>query len=133
MVSVRGDGMPVITPDGLIRFWIGTAVTFASVTTSLWIARAHLHHRPTWLVAIAVGLGAVALALVLRWNRTAGGPYFIDLLVAAGLVAAGVFAVIETGAWAKQTPGNDVLLWLLPVANLLFGFGFVFSLGNYPD
>jgi hypothetical protein len=125
--------MPIITPDGVVRFWIGTVVTFASVTTSLWVARAHLHHRPSWLVAVAVGLGTVGLALVLRWNRTANGPYFIDLLVAAGLVVAGFYAAAETGAWAQQTPGHDVLLWLLPVANFFFGFLFVFSIGNYPE
>ncbi|MGW6281843.1 hypothetical protein [Kribbella sp. NPDC055071] len=132
MASLRDDGMPVITTDGVVRFVIGTALTFSSLTTSLWISRAHLHHQPAWLVAVGVGVGAVLLCLVLLWNRSSFGPYILDLLVAAGLIAAGLFVVKEVAAMAKLTAGKDVFLWVLVGVDLL-GFVLVYSLGNYPD
>jgi hypothetical protein len=132
MASLRDDGMPVITADGVVRFVIGTALTFSSLTTSLWISRAHLHHRPTWLVAVGVGIGAVLLCLVLLWNRSSFGPHILDLLVAAGLIAAGLFVVKEVAAMAQQTAGHDVFLWVLVGVDVL-GFLLVYSLGNYPD
>lgn len=132
MASLRDDGMPVITVDGVVRFVIGTVLTFVSLTTSLWIARAHLHHRPTWLVAVGVGLGAVLLCLGLLANRSSLGPFALDLLVAAGLIAAGLFALKEVAAMAHQTAGKDVFSWSLLVVDAI-GFLLVYSLGNYPD
>ena len=132
MASLRDDGMPVITADGVLRFAIGTVLTFVSLTTALWMARAHLHHRPTWLVAVGVGIGAVLLCLGLLANRSALGPFIVDLLVAAGLIAGGLFAVSEVAAMAHQTPGKDVFAWALVFADAV-GFLLVYSIGNYPD
>ncbi|WP_427885046.1 hypothetical protein ACQHIV_22970 [Kribbella sp. GL6] len=129
---MREDGMPVITADGVFRFALGTFLTFASLTTALWIARTHLHHRPTWPVAVGTGLGAALLCLGLLWNRSWFGPFFVDLLIAAGLIVAGVFALKEVGESAKQTPGSHLFLWILLGADFV-GFLLVYSLGNYPD
>lgn len=122
----------VITEDGLIRFWLGTVLLLCCSTPALWVARSYLDGSVPWLMALGVGAGSVALCVLLLVNRSADGPYIGDLVVAAGLLCAGLFVLSTvTAAAAKAGAGN---FWLFVVGSVeLLGFALVFSLGDYPD
>jgi hypothetical protein len=110
----------VITLAGLVRFWIGAVATFAISLALAWIAG-----RPLW--GLAIGGGAFLLCLLLLWNRSWNGPYILDLVVAAGLIAGVVLLLLHP-------PGAHLRVWLWTLLGLYFlAFLLVFSLGDYPD